>query len=79
MWNISHEIPSNPGMHRLRLHQHRLRTIGLCVAVLALCIGYFTRWGSVDRVTDGGVSIVAAVAATGIVANAVSIYRDKQA
>ena len=64
-------------MRRTNRNRHRLTTFGLCLVVLLACLGYFAGSNRWDRVTDGSVSLVAAVATTGIVVNAAAIYRER--
>jgi hypothetical protein len=62
-------------MSPYRQRTSRLRTLIICLVVALSSFGYLVRWSGSDRVTDTGVSIVAAVATTGAVWNAVSLCR----
>ena len=76
-WKLRQAESEQQRMAFTTLARRRVRTLGICVAVAAMCVGYFARFGRVDATTDGGVSVVAAVAATGAIVNAVSLYRER--
>ena len=54
-----------------------LRTFVLCLLIALAAGGYLIRFGRADRVVDAGVSLVAAVATTGMVCNVVTLYRER--
>ena len=54
-----------------------IRTFVLCLIVVLAAAGYLVRFGRADRVVNGGVSLVAAIATTGLVFNAVTIHRER--
>jgi hypothetical protein len=53
-------------------------TLFICLATLAVTIGYLARWARVDAIASASVSVVAAVSATGAVINAMTLWRERQ-
>ncbi len=52
-------------------------TFCLCLLTTLLAVGYLARWGREDAVVSASVSVLGAVSATGLVANAMTIWRER--
>ncbi len=63
------------------IHTQRRRsfifTFALCLVTVNVATGYLVRWGRSDAVVTTSVSLVATVAAAGMVANAMAIWRER--